>query len=181
MRLLLLIPVYLLVVNPVWAQIYEVSDGSVHIHSDAPQELIRAQSVHLRGAIDADKKAFAFRIRMSSFQGFNSPLQKEHFNENYMESAKFPEAIFTGKIIENVDISKDGEYNVRAKGKMQVHGLAQERIIKAHISTQKGTVTVSSDFSVLLADHDIKIPRVVYDKLAPEIKVSINARLLPRS
>jgi hypothetical protein len=173
--------VYLLFANSVCAQIYEVSNGTVHFHSDAPQELIRAQSLHLRGAIDVNKKAFAFRIRMISFQGFNSPLQKEHFNENYMESAKYPEAVFTGKIIENFDISKDGEYDVRAKGKMQVHGLAQERIIRAHVSTQNGAINISSNFIIPLVDHDIKIPRVVYDKLAPEIKISVNARLLPRS
>src|SRR5438128_363339 len=97
------------------AKIYEVTDGIVRFHSDAPQELIRAESGKLRGALDPEKKAFAFRIYMSSFQGFNSPLQREHFNENYMETPKYPEAQFQGKIIEDVDISKDGEYEVRAK------------------------------------------------------------------
>ena len=52
---------------------------------------------------------------MRSFQGFNSPLQKEHFNENYVESDKFPDASFKGKVIEDVDLSKDGTYEVRAK------------------------------------------------------------------
>src|SRR5690606_32914540 len=136
-------------------------------HSDAPQELIRARSGQLRGAINVSRKAFAFRIRMLSFEGFNSPLQQEHFNENYMESAKYPEAIFTGKIIEDADISKDGEYEVRAKGKLLIHGLEQERIVKARVTTQKGIISISSEFVVMLADYNIKIPRVVYDKLAP--------------
>jgi hypothetical protein len=53
---------------------------------------------------------------MRSFQGFNSPLQKEHFNENYVESDKFPEASFKGKIIEDQDLTVDGTYELRAKG-----------------------------------------------------------------
>jgi polyisoprenoid-binding protein YceI len=180
MRGLLLLGLYLLSCCPLRAQIYEVSKGLVRFHSDAPQELIRAQSGQLRGAMNVEKKSFAFRVRTTSFEGFNSPLQREHFNENYMESARFPEAIFTGKIIEDDDITKEGEYDVRAKGKLQIHGLEQERIIRVHVSTRKGVITVTSDFEVMLADYNIKVPRVVYDKLAPEIKVSVQASLHPR-
>ncbi len=181
MRFFLLIGILMLASLPMPAQIYEVRNGTVSFHSDAPRELISAQSLQLRGVVDASRKAFAFRIRMASFEGFNSPLQREHFNENYMESGKHPEAVFSGKIIEDADLSKDGEYDVRVKGKFMIHGLQQERIIKAHVSTRKGRMTITSDFTVTLADHDIKIPRVVYDKLAPEIKVSVNASLEPRS
>ena len=179
MRLILIAIVTAISINTN-AQIFEVGSGAVHFHSDAPQELIKAQSAQLRGAIDVKKKTFAFRIIISSFQGFNSPLQREHFNENYMETNKYPEGTFVGKIIEDVDASKDGEYDVRAKGKLTIHGLEQERIIKAHISTKKGKMLVTSDFTVTLADYNIKIPRVVYDKLAPDISVSVNATLHPR-
>lgn len=179
MRLILLAILMMTCVN-VQAQIYEVGTGSVHFHSDAPQELIRAQSGQLRGAIDVKKKSFAFRIIVSSFQGFNSPLQREHFNENYMETTRYPEGTFVGKIIEDVNVAADGEYDVRAKGKLTIHGLEQERIIKAHVSTKKGRMVITSEFTVTLADYNIKIPRVVYDKLAPEISVSVNATLRPR-
>ena len=181
MRTLLLLLSCLLVAIQSSGQIVEVANGTVRFHSDAPQELIRARSMQLRGALDLSKNAFAFRVRILSFDGFNSPLQQEHFHENYMESGKFPEAQFSGKIIEDVDLSKDGEYEVRAKGKLLIHGLSQERTIRAHVSCKRGNITITSEFVVTLADHDVKIPRVVYDKLAPEIKVSVNARLQPRS
>lgn len=167
-------------IHTLHAQLYEVTKGVISFHSNAPHELIHAESKQLRGVIDIAKKTFAFRISMLSFQGFNSPLQREHFNENYIESTKYPEAVFTGKIIEDANLAKDGEYDVRAKGKLNVHGLEQERIIKAHVSVQKSRINITSDFTVMLADHDIKIPRVVYDKLAPEINVSINASLQVR-
>lgn len=162
-------------------KIYEVNNGTIRFHSDAPQELIRASSDKLRGVIDVEKKIFAFKIGISSFMGFNSPLQKEHFNENYMETDFFPEASYSGKIIEDVDLSKDGEYTIRAKGKLKIHGIEQERIIRAVVITKKGKISIQSDFVVLLFDHSIKIPKVVDNKLAPEINVSVNATLVQRN
>ncbi len=179
MRILLAV-VFLIIPASSQAQIYEMLNGKVHFHSNTPQELIRAESNNLRGAIDLSRNTFAFRVRINTFEGFNSPLQQEHFNENYMESNRFPEAFFTGKIIEDVDLRKEGLYHVRAKGKMQIHGVAQECIIDALVRSQNNRIDISSDFSVVLADYRIKIPRLVYDKLAPEIKVSVQASLRPR-
>ncbi len=166
---------------PVGAQnIYEVHKGHVSFHSDAPQELIRASSDKLQGKLDVSKKTFAFRIGIVSFIGFNSPLQREHFNENYMETSIYPEAIFVGKIIEDIDLAKDGVYNIRSKGKLKIHGVERERIINARVTIAGKKITVRSDFIVLLADYNIKIPRVVYDKLSPDINVSVNAQLAPK-
>ncbi|HRO43800.1 MAG TPA: YceI family protein [Flavipsychrobacter sp.] len=160
--------------------IYEVNGGSVSFHSDAPKELISASSTGLKGIIDLEKKTFAFKIGIGSFMGFNSPLQREHFNENYMETTIFPEATFSGKIIEDIDLTKDGTYVIRAKGKMRIHGVDQERIIRSTIVSDKGRLSVKSDFAVLLSDHNIKIPKLVNNKLAPEISVSVNATLRQR-
>lgn len=162
------------------AGLFLVREGEIRFHSEAPQELIRAASGELKGALDIRKKTFVFRIPITSFQGFNSPLQREHFNENYMETIRFPEAVFAGKIIEDVDFAKDGTYQVRAKGRLVVHGLEQERIIPSKVVVKGDKITVSSEFVVLLADHNIKIPRVVAEKLSPEIKVSMTASMQPR-
>ncbi|RYD57329.1 MAG: YceI family protein [Sphingobacteriales bacterium] len=160
--------------------IYEVSTGSISFNSKAPQELINASSPQLKGVVDARKKTFVFKINVASFQGFNSPLQQEHFNENYMETNKFPEASYAGKIIEDVNLLVDGTYDVRVKGKLKIHGLEQERIINSRIVVKNGKISIASDFIVSLADYSIKIPRVVYDKLAPDINVTIAATLLPK-
>lgn len=159
--------------------IYQVKSGSIDFYSNAPKELIQASSDKLKGLVDITRRTFAFKIAMSSFMGFNSPLQREHFNENYMETSMFPEATFTGKIIETADLSADGEYQVRAKGRLSIHGITQERTIKVNLVVKKQLMQVTSDFTVLLADHDIKIPRVVYNKLAAEINVSLKATLSP--
>lgn len=167
---------------PVHAQqgIYAVTSGEIHFNSNAPKELIEATSGGLKGVVDLQHKTFAFKIDIRSFAGFNSPLQREHFNENYMETPHYPEASFAGKIIEDVDLSKDGTYTIRAKGKLNIHGLQQERIIRATVINKGGKMKLQSSFVVSLADHDIKIPRVVYDKLAPDINVDVNAVLQPK-
>ena len=114
-------------------QIYKTESGTAYFKSDAPLELIEAKSTQLKGAIDATKRTFAFTIPIKSFEGFNNPLQQEHFAENYLEIDRFPKATFTGKIIEKLDLSKDGKYTVRTKGKLVIHGVTQERIINSRL------------------------------------------------
>ena len=159
------------------AQVLNTSKGKINFRSDAPLELIKANSDQMRGKLDVSKKLFAFTAKINSFKGFNSPLQKEHFNENYMESQIYPDASFSGKIIEDLDLSKDGTYTVRAKGNLTIHGVAQERIIKTEMTVNNGTVSLKANFTVLLSDHNIPIPKVVHEKLASEIKVEVKADL----
>lgn len=161
-------------------KIFAVRSGKISFQSEAPFETITASSKDIKGLLEIEKKLFAFKVRMESFEGFNSGLQKEHFNENYVESNKFPEATFTGKIIEDTDLAKDGIYTIRAKGNFIIHGVSQERIIKSDVTVKNGKITLQSAFSVLLEDHNIPIPKVVKDKLSSEIKVQVNCQLEPR-
>lgn len=148
-------------------------NGTIAFKSDAPLEFIQAQSSQLRGAINPNSRTFAFKIEMASFQGFNSALQRQHFNSNYLESHKYPEAYFGGKIIEEIDFSQDGTYNVRAKGTLRIHNIEQERIIRSQLTIRGNTATISGTFVVPLADHQITIPKIVSQKIAEEIQVVI--------
>ncbi len=161
-------------------KILSVRSGKISFQSEASFETIKASSNDIKGLLEIEKKLFAFQVRMESFEGFNSSLQKEHFNENYIESNKFPEAAFSGKIIEDVDLTKDGNYTIRAKGNFTVHGVSQERIIKSDVTVKNGRISLKSAFSVLLEDHNIPIPKVVKDKLSSEINVQVNCLLEPR-
>jgi polyisoprenoid-binding protein YceI len=162
------------------ALIFELNDGQVAFTSDAPLELIEAKSTVLRGLINADKRTFAFSIPITTFEGFNGPLQRVHFNENYLESAQFGTATFLGKIIESIDLSQDGDYIIRAKGKLTIHGVERERIIKSSVKVIDGELNISSSFTVLLREHDIDIPRIVFQKIAEEIRVELTGRMKVR-
>ena len=95
--------------------IFNITKGKISFSSDAPLELITAISNELKGLIETEKKQFAFSVKVRSFKGFNSGFQKDHFNENYLETDKYPEATFSGKIIEDVDFAKNNVLTVRAK------------------------------------------------------------------
>jgi len=160
--------------------IFISNTGEVKFVSQAPLETIKATSKKLSGVLDADKRTYAFSIAINSFDGFNSPLQKEHFNENYMESTKLPTATFKGKIIEEVDLHTAGTYTVRAKGMMKIHGVEKEMIIKSTITVKAGQITVASAFNVALKDFNINIPNIINQKIAPEIVVDVKMDLSPK-
>jgi polyisoprenoid-binding protein YceI len=151
-------------------------NGKVTFLSEAPLEIIRASSDKLKGAIDKSKNNFAFSVEIHSFKGFNGDLQREHFHENYMETEKIPTASFSGKFIEPVDFTVNGTYVVRAKGILALHGVQKERIIKGIVTVNNGTIEVNAVFTVRLEDHDIKVPKIVYEKIAEEIRVEISIK-----
>lgn len=161
--------------------VYVSSKGVIHFESDAPLELIKASSNDLRGALNFSNNEFAFIVSNRSFKGFNSPVQQEHFYENYIEDEKYPKSSFHGKIIETIDISKNGEYNVRAKGFLDIHGVKQERILPGTINIKNDKIFLNATFVVPLKDHNIDIPRVVYQKIAEEIIVEVQIELSPKT
>ena len=157
------------------AQKFVTDKGEINFTSNAQLELIKAFSDKVQGIIDPATNQFAFLININSFRGFNSTLQRQHFNENYMETEKFPKARFTGKIIEQVDFTGDSVYEVRAKGDLEIHGQKQTRIIKSKLAIKNGQLTIESHFIVPLTDHTISIPRIVNQKIATEIDVIFKA------
>jgi len=158
-------------------QIYLTRTGTATFLSNAPLEVIKAESAEVSGAINLVDRSFAFTIDNNSFKGFNSSLQQEHFYENYMEIQEYPLSSFKGKIIEEIDAASAREQTVRAKGTLLIHGIEQERIIKGTMKISGNKILVHADFTVPLEDHQIKIPRVVYQKIAEVIEVSIHAEL----
>ena len=156
---------------------FRCENGKVFFKSVASLETIQARSKKLRGMIDPANNTFAWSVETSSFEGFNNPLQREHFNENYMESSKFPKISFTGKIIEKIDFQTEGKYSVRAKGKLIAHGVAQERIIRSDLEVIGNKLRVRAQFTVPLADHNISIPHIVHQKIAEEISLEVEADL----
>ena len=167
--------------GPIQKTVYRTNKGNAKFISVAPLETIKAESHSLKGIIDTFQNTFAFSININSFQGFNSALQEQHFYENYMETDAYPLATFSGKIIELIDYATPGTYAVRAKGVMNLHGVKVERIIKSSVTVKQGEMQVRSSFVIPLTDHNIKIPRIVNQKISSEIQVEILAALKPEN
>ena len=115
-----------------------------------------------------------FSMMIKGFE-FWSQLLQDHFNENYMESEKFPKSTFSGTItnMDKVNISKDGTYPVNVKGTLEIHGVKKEVDVKGTIKVEGKTISASSEFVVFLDDYKIAIPSVVKDKLSKTAKVKI--------
>ena len=160
-------------------QLYALKKSDVSFLSDAPMERIAAGNRSASGILDIKDRDFAVRIPLRAFSGFNSPLQQEHFQENYVESKVWPNALFEGRIIEATDLSVPGKYSLRAKGRFTLHGIARERIIPCDVVVSREGMRVTGSFDVLLADHGIRIPRVVQQKLAATVKVKVDLLFEP--
>jgi polyisoprenoid-binding protein YceI len=159
--------------------IYICKNGMVTFLSEAKLELIKASSESLTGVLNLSDRSFSFTIPTKSFEGFNSSLQRTHFNEDYMETERYPSSTFKGKIIEEVNLSVPGEYLVRAKGKMKIHGIELDRIIRCQLNVTKDKILVRGTFTVFLADHNISIPTILNQKIATEIKIDVELSLVP--
>lgn len=152
-----------------------MTSGEISFVSEAPLELIKAATTDFQALLDTVSGQFAFSVPVSSFVGFNSPLQQEHFNENYMESNKYTQATYSGKIIEVWQRPIAAKRNVRTKGKLSIHGVVQEKLIPATMQMEGDLLRVQAVFKVKTDEFNIRIPRLVVQKIAQEIDVTVNA------
>ncbi|MEQ9375757.1 MAG: YceI family protein [Imperialibacter sp.] len=167
----------LMAVPAAQAQIYTMKDATIGFFSDAVLEDIAATNAASQGVVNFQEKSFSFRIPIKSFK-FERELMQEHFNENYMESEKYPYGTFKGSIEGAFDIAKDGDYSVSAVGTLNIHGVDSQRTIPTTIHVSKGNIAIDSKFMVKLADHKIEIPTIVFQKIAEEVEVSVSSALV---
>lgn len=157
---------------------YHIQEGDVTFVSKAQLELIEASTSNVIGLLDIDRKAFAIAIQVSSFRGFNSSLQQEHFNENYVESSKYPKAIYKGVILDDIDLTKNGFYKVETKGKFALHGVEVSKNIECDIKVENNEINVKAIFEIPLEDHNIKIPKIVRLKISETILINVDTNFL---
>ena len=163
------------------APLYVAQKGVAAFISKAPLETIKAESKSIKGIIKPGTREFAFNAKINSFTGFNSEIQRVHFLENYMEQNQYPQATFSGKLIEDIPFDVPGTYSVRAKGVLEIHGVPKERIIRGTVTIKPGAAILTTDFSVPLSDHGISIPKIVRQKIAEQIDVNVNIEFVTGS
>lgn len=154
------------------SQLLMTKNGSISFHSKTILETIDAENNNVMAVIDANKKHIAFSMLMKQFV-FPRKLMQQHFNENYVESDKFPKATFSGSYSENADLKKDGTYTLNVSGKLTIHGVTKDVAIPATLSVQSGTVTGTTTFKLNPTDYDIDIPFIVRNKIEKENTVNV--------
>lgn len=159
---------------------WHTGTGNIDFFSKTPVEDIEAHSKSCGAIINTETGQMAFKVPIKSFK-FPNNLMEEHFNENYMESEKFPEATFSGKLEPLIDFNKPGTYPVKAKGKFKVHGVDVEREFTGTITVNADkTADLKCDFEVPLEAHKIERPQLVLLKIADKIAVKAHFILKPK-
>ena len=151
---------------------YFTNAGFISFFSHSPLEDIKAENEQVLSVFDSKTNELVIYVLMKSFI-FEKALMQEHFNENYVESDKFPKAIFKGKV-NNIDINKTTAQSVNLVGSLTIHGKTNDVNTEAEFLFTKEVVKLKGTFDVLVADYDIRIPRTVINNIAKTIEISFN-------
>ena len=161
---------------------YFTRNGKVYFNAttSSSPEKIDATNEKASSILDASNGQLEFAVLMKAFM-FEKALMEEHFNENYVESDKFPKATFKGNIknMNEVTLTKDGTYQATISGKLTIHGITKDVQATGTFIVKGNTITAKSEFKVTLADFGIEIPSLVSDKVAKVASITIQVNYEP--
>lgn len=168
----------LLISQPLLAQKYSLEKSKVVFFSDAAIEDIRAENTKTVSIYNTETGEVAFSIPIKEFQFENATMQ-EHFNEKYLDTEKFPKATFQGKFS---SFNQDGDQpqTVTAVGKLTIHGVTREVEITGTIQIASQKILAKTTFMVELADYNIKIPQLLWQKIAEQVEVTAEFTYKPQ-
>ncbi len=153
-------------------QNYMTKNGFIGFYSKTPLEDIRAENNQVYSVIDAKSHKLAFAVLLKGFI-FTKELMQTHFNENYVESDKYPKATFSGSCSGDMDLTKDGTYQVVIKGDLNLHGVTKPIETTAQLEVKNNHIKGSSAFKLKPEDFNITIPALVREKIASEMNVKV--------
>lgn len=158
--------------------VYSSRNVSVSFFSKAPMEDIDAKTTQVVSAINIKTGAVYFKVPVKSFQ-FKKSLMQEHFNENYLETEQYEYAEFKGKMTDAVDLTRPGTYPVTVEGTLNMHGVTKTYKEKGTITVSAGQLAVKCTFKVKVADHHIRIPKLVVKNIAEVVDVTVDGTYAP--
>lgn len=161
---------------------YFTKSGKINFDATSPGSPEQIEGIHKSTLCVLDTKTgnLQFSVTMKGFE-FERALMQEHFNENYVESNQYPKAEFKGMINNNssVNYAANGEYPVKVKGKLTMHGVTKEIEADGKLVVKAGKINATATFPVLLSDYKISIPGLVADKVSKSAKIIVNCLLDP--
>lgn len=152
---------------------YLTRSGHIKFFSSAPLEDIEANNYKAVSIVDLSKGQIAVNLLIKAFE-FEKKLMQEHFNENYMESAKYPKSTFSGtfEVPDGMKSMQDGTYELDVTGKLSIHGVTKDVNTTAKLTVAAGALSGEVIFNVKVQDYEIKIPKVVVRNIAESVEVT---------
>lgn len=178
-QFILTMVLFLALGSEAFSQKFATKTGTIRFYSEAPAENIEAINKQVNSALDTQSGDFVFKVLMKGFQ-FEKALMQEHFNENYVESHKYPNASFAGKItnLSEIDFSKNGTYEATVSGKLTIKGVSKDVTEKGIFEVKDGTIGGKSKFYVKLADYGVEIPKTVMKNIAEMIEITVDVSMI---
>lgn len=170
----------MLITTHSYGQVYMTRTGYVSFSSKASMENIKAENKQLLAIINIEKKELAFMVLMKGFE-FKKELMQTHFNENYIESDKYPKASFNGTYTGDVDSKNGTPTTVNVKGSFTLHGVTKEIEVTATLQLLNGTLNGSAIFKASPEDYNITIPNLVRNNIAKEVEVEVKVNCNPKN
>ncbi|MFD1873544.1 YceI family protein [Hymenobacter bucti] len=155
---------------------YLTKTGVISFFSASIMEDIEARNNKVAAVVDLTTGQLAFAVPVREFQ-FKRTLMQEHFNENYMESEKYPKATFTGQIVNAAQVAKllpTAVQNVEVEGQMTMHGVSRKVAVSGTLQQRDGQLVVFAYFNIAPADYAIDIPLLVREHIAKSVSVRVN-------
>jgi hypothetical protein len=161
-------------------QKYMTKNGFIGFYSKTSMEVIKADNNQVASILDTGTGEMVFQVLIKSFH-FDRALMEEHFNENYMESEKYPKSTFKGKItnLPSVSFTKNGTYDVTVEGDLTIHNVNNKLSIKGTIEVITGGINANSKFNIVPEDYKIEIPGVVREKIDKNLEVTVSMKYAP--
>lgn len=149
--------------------------GHIWFYSYTPIEVIEAHNRQCVSILDTETGDIQISILIKSFE-FKVALMQEHFNENYLESDKFPKASFKGKVdqLDKVNLKVDGSYTSSVIGDLTIHGVTKSVTVPGTFEVKGGKVTAKAKFTISPKEFGIVIPSLVESKIAKEIEITVD-------
>jgi hypothetical protein len=157
---------------------FRTSAGEIRFNASTPLEDIDAVNNKVNAIINAETGDFAVVLLIKDFS-FRRKLMQEHFNENFMESATYPKAYYSGKITGfSAGALSAVPMKLRVAGELTIHGVSRTVETMASLSKNGDTIRMTSEFIAKPEDYKIKVPRILFNKIAEEVKVMVNLELM---
>lgn len=150
-------------------------NGSVSFYSDAAMEKIEAHNRQVISNLDVTTGRMSFAILIRAFQ-FEKQLMHQQFNQDYLESQKYPKASFQGQIqnLSGINFNQDGTVPIHVKGILNLHGVSREVNEKGTITINGNQIRLNAKFWITLSDYQVKRPAILKEKIAKDVLVEVN-------
>jgi acyl-coenzyme A thioesterase PaaI-like protein len=162
-------------------QRYTTRSASIDFFSDAPLEDITAKNTQVTAAVDLLSQQMAFVATMKEFV-FPDGLMQAHFNENFVESEKYPRATFSGRILNLPDngLPSSGVVPVEVEGDLTIHGVKRRVRVPGTLEMVDKQLVAKAKFTVATADYKIEIPALVKEHIAKTVAITVYAVCAPQ-